>query len=77
MIDRPPAGRISAGPARAGLPAGLPRWPHARAGLELGEELLAELGDTVLVPSRPGYGQDPLRTGRSPAEFVDAAAELS
>jgi hypothetical protein len=48
-----------------------------RAGLALGEEPAAELGYTVLVPSRPGYGQDPLRTGRSPAEFVDAAAELS
>jgi pimeloyl-ACP methyl ester carboxylesterase len=50
---------------------------HMRAGLALGEELFAELGYTVLVPSRPGYGRTPLRTGRSPAEFADAAAELS
>jgi hypothetical protein len=50
---------------------------HVRAGLALGEEPSAELGYTVLVPPRPGYGQDPLRTGRSPAEFVEAAAELS
>jgi pimeloyl-ACP methyl ester carboxylesterase len=49
---------------------------HMRAGLALGEELFADLGYTVLVPSRPGYGHTPLRTGRSPAQFADAAAEL-
>lgn len=49
---------------------------HMRAGLALGEELVAELGYTVVVPSRPGYGRTPLRTGRSPAAFADAAAEL-
>jgi pimeloyl-ACP methyl ester carboxylesterase len=49
---------------------------HMRAGLAFGEELFAELGYTVLVPSRPGYGHTPLRTGRSPAQFADAAAEL-
>jgi pimeloyl-ACP methyl ester carboxylesterase len=49
---------------------------HMHAGLALGEELFAELGYTVLVPSRPGYGRTPLRTGRSPAGFADAAAEL-
>jgi pimeloyl-ACP methyl ester carboxylesterase len=49
---------------------------HMRAGLALGEELFAELGYSVLVPSRPGYGRTPLRTGRSPAGFADAAAEL-
>lgn len=50
---------------------------HMRAGLALGEELFAEDGYTVLVPSRPGYGRTPLRTGTSPAGFADAAAELS
>jgi pimeloyl-ACP methyl ester carboxylesterase len=50
---------------------------HMRAGLALGEERFAELGYTVLVPSRPGYGRTPLRTGRSPAGFADTAAELS
>jgi pimeloyl-ACP methyl ester carboxylesterase len=49
---------------------------HVCAGLAVGEELFAELGLTVLVPSRPGYGQTPLGTGRSPAGFADAAAEL-
>lgn len=49
---------------------------HVRAGLAVGEELFAELGLTVLVPSRPGYGHTPLGTGRSPAGFADAAAEL-
>jgi len=49
---------------------------HMRAGLALGEDLFAELGYTVLVPSRPGYGHTPLRIGRSPAQFADAAAEL-
>jgi pimeloyl-ACP methyl ester carboxylesterase len=49
---------------------------HMRAGLALGEELFAEHGYTVLVPSRPGYGRTPLRTGRSPAGFADVAAEL-
>jgi pimeloyl-ACP methyl ester carboxylesterase len=49
---------------------------HMRAGLALGEELVAELGYTVVVPSRPGYGRTPLRAGRSPAAFADAAAEL-
>jgi pimeloyl-ACP methyl ester carboxylesterase len=49
---------------------------HMRAGLALGEDLFAELGYTVLVPSRPGYGHTPLRTGRSPAQFADAAAAL-
>jgi pimeloyl-ACP methyl ester carboxylesterase len=47
-----------------------------RAGLALGEELFAELGYTVLVPSRPGCGRTPLRTGSSPAGFADAIAEL-
>lgn len=49
---------------------------HMRASLALGEELFAGLGYTVLVPSRPGYGRTPLRTGTSPAGFADAAAEL-
>jgi pimeloyl-ACP methyl ester carboxylesterase len=49
---------------------------HMHAGLALGEELFAELGYSVLVPSRPGYGRTPLRTGRAPAGFADAAAEL-
>jgi pimeloyl-ACP methyl ester carboxylesterase len=49
---------------------------HVRAGLALGEELFGELGYTVLVPSRPGYGRTPLGTGRAPAQFVDATAEL-
>jgi pimeloyl-ACP methyl ester carboxylesterase len=49
---------------------------HMYAGLALGEELFAELGYTVLVPSRPGYGRTPLRTGTSPAGFADAVAEL-
>ncbi|WP_345482985.1 alpha/beta fold hydrolase, partial [Actinopolymorpha pittospori] len=49
---------------------------HMRAGLPLGEEVFAELGCTVLVPSRPGYGRTPVGTGRSPAGFADASREL-
>jgi hypothetical protein len=33
---------------------------HVRAGLALGEEVFAEAGYTLLVPSRPGYGRTPL-----------------
>lgn len=49
---------------------------HMRAGLNLGEEVFAGLGLTVLAPSRPGYGRTPVDTGRSPAGFADVTAEL-
>lgn len=49
---------------------------HMRAGIALGEEVFADLGHTVLVPSRPGYGRTPLRTGTSPSGFAEAVGEL-
>lgn len=49
---------------------------HMRAGLALGEDVFADLGYTVLVPSRPGYGRTPLQTGTSPSGFADVTGEL-
>ncbi|MGI8334326.1 alpha/beta fold hydrolase [Actinomadura scrupuli] len=49
---------------------------HMRAGLALGEDVFAALGYTLLVPSRPGYGRTPLRTGTSPTGFADVTARL-
>src|SRR6266511_1560275 len=49
---------------------------HVRAGLPIGEEVFAELGCSILAPSRPGYGRTPLGTGTSPAGFADATYEL-
>jgi pimeloyl-ACP methyl ester carboxylesterase len=49
---------------------------HMRAGLALGEEVFAEAGYTVLVPSRPGYGQTPVSTGGTVEGFTDATREL-
>ncbi len=40
---------------------------HMRAELVLGEDVFAEAGCSVLVPSRPGYGRTPLFTGGSAA----------
>lgn len=49
---------------------------HMRAGLSLGEEVFAEAGCSVLVPSRPGYGRTPVSTGGSAAGFADVTAAL-
>lgn len=49
---------------------------HMRAGLALGEEVFTDLGYSLLVPSRPGYGRTPLETGRSPIEFTRVVREL-
>ncbi|WP_026179471.1 alpha/beta fold hydrolase [Streptomyces hokutonensis] len=49
---------------------------HMRAGLSLGEEVFAEAGCSVLVPSRPGYGRTPVATGGSAGAFADVTASL-
>ena len=49
---------------------------HMRAGLALGEDVFAEAGYAVLVPSRPGYGRTPLAAGPSPAAYADTIGTL-
>ncbi|GHE57176.1 putative hydrolase YcgS [Streptomyces capitiformicae] len=49
---------------------------HMRAGLSLGEEVFADAGCSVLVPSRPGYGRTPVSTGGSAGGFADVTAAL-
>lgn len=49
---------------------------HMRAGLAFGEEVFAEAGSTLLVPSRPGYGRTPLSTGTTVSGFADVTREL-
>ncbi|WP_203887563.1 alpha/beta hydrolase [Planotetraspora kaengkrachanensis] len=49
---------------------------HMRAGLAIGEDVFADLGYSVLVPSRPGYGRTPLRTATSMSSFADLTHEL-
>jgi pimeloyl-ACP methyl ester carboxylesterase len=50
---------------------------HMHAGLALGEDVFTDLGYTVLVPSRPGYGKTPVTTGGSPDRFVHVVRQLS
>jgi len=49
---------------------------HVRAGLALGENVFAEAGYTMLVPSRPGYGRTPLSTGTSVTGFCEVTRAL-
>jgi pimeloyl-ACP methyl ester carboxylesterase len=49
---------------------------HTRAGLALGEEVFAEVGATVLAPSRPGYGRTPVSTAPTVAAYTDAIRDL-
>jgi pimeloyl-ACP methyl ester carboxylesterase len=49
---------------------------HMHAGIELGEQVFRELGYTVVVPSRPGYGQTPIVAGGDRNRFADHVAEL-
>ncbi|MFI9561569.1 hypothetical protein [Nonomuraea endophytica] len=70
MTERPTAvARLTAGPVeyrlerRGEAAVVILHGGHMRAGLALGEEVFGAAGYTVLVPSRPGYGQ----TRSSPA----------
>lgn len=81
--DRPTAvARLSAGPVeyrlerRDGDAVIVFHGGHMRAGIALGEDVFDAPDRTVLVPSRPGYGRTPLRTGTSPGGFADATREL-
>ena len=49
---------------------------HMRAGIAIGERVFADLGLTVLVPSRPGYGRTPTLKNASPIRFADTVREL-
>jgi pimeloyl-ACP methyl ester carboxylesterase len=49
---------------------------HMRAGLTWGEEVFADAGFTVLVPSRPGYGRTPSQDGVPIAQFADLTCDL-
>ncbi|HEX6232805.1 MAG TPA: alpha/beta hydrolase [Jiangellaceae bacterium] len=49
---------------------------HMNAGLALGEDVFIDLGYTVLVPSRPGYGKTPVTSGGTPDGFARAVRHL-
>ena len=49
---------------------------HMHAGVALGEKPFLNLGYSVLVPSRSGYGRTPLSTGATPGAFADVVLEL-
>ena len=49
---------------------------HMRASLALGEDVFEELGYSVLVPSRPGYGTTPLHADSSPEGFAATTTYL-
>lgn len=49
---------------------------HLRAGIALGETVFADMGATILAPSRPGYGRTPVAAGGSTVDFADALGEL-
>jgi len=49
---------------------------HVRSSIAIGEEVFADLGYTVLAPSRPGYGRTPLESGTTPGGFADVTREL-
>ena len=74
--------RLDAGPVeyrleqRGDLSVVIFHGGHVRAGLALGEEVYAEAGYTLLVPSRPGYGRTLLSTGRSVSGFCDLTRAL-
>jgi pimeloyl-ACP methyl ester carboxylesterase len=46
---------------------------HMHAGIAIGEDVFADAGHSVLVPSRPGYGRTPLTTVGA---FVEDVAQL-
>lgn len=46
------------------------------ASLDLGEDVFARHGLSMLVPSRPGYGRTPVAAGPTAEAFADRTAEL-
>jgi len=49
---------------------------HMHSGVALGEDFFIERDYQITVPSRPGYGETPVETGKTPSGFADAAVEL-
>jgi len=49
---------------------------HCSRDTRLSHERLAEVGFSVLTPSRPGYDDTPSETGRTAQEAADALAAL-
>lgn len=49
---------------------------HLRACLAVAEDELTAAGYSLLVPSRPGYGQTSLEAGSNPDDFADTLSQL-
>lgn len=49
---------------------------HMNAHIELGEQVFRDLGYSLIVPSRPGYGSTPADAGGDRAGFVDVVAGI-
>ncbi len=49
---------------------------HTNVNTHLGEDYFTENGYKILTVTRPGYGNTPLSTGRTPDGFADALSEL-
>lgn len=65
--------RVSRGDGRAVV---IMHGGHMHAAIELGEDVYRQLGYTVIVPSRPGYGSTSANVGGARGGFADAVAGL-